>query len=110
MMNASRLDRCVCGDYRHQHRDSAGPCLLNGLGHGGSGDCGKFVRAADLHSPQSEPSTTPGGGFPEGWDRDETKTGIFRDHSCSRCNSGALPCIKGNGRERDCDTLHARND
>lgn len=51
-----------------------------------------------------------GNGYPQGWDRDETKTGIFRDHSCSRCQSGALPCIKGNGLERDCDTLHARND
>jgi hypothetical protein len=41
---------------------------------------------------------------------DLTKEGIFRDHSCYRCQSGALPCIKGKGRERDCDTLHARND
>lgn len=49
--------------------------------------------------------------FPEGWDRDESKAGaIFEDHSCYRCDSGNKPCIKGKGRERDCDTLHARND
>jgi hypothetical protein len=41
---------------------------------------------------------------------DPTKEGIFRDHSCYRCDSGNKPCIKGKGRERDCDTLHARND
>ncbi len=50
-------------------------------------------------------------GFPEGWDRDDTKAGtIFHDHTCYRCRDGELPCIKGKGRERDCDTLRARND
>lgn len=41
---------------------------------------------------------------------DPSKTGIFRDHSCYRCDSGNKPCIKGAGNERQCDTLHARND
>ncbi len=35
---------------------------------------------------------------------------IFRDHSCYRCDSGNKPCVKGAGHERECDTLHARND
>lgn len=40
-----------------------------------------------------------------------TKAGtIFEDHACYRCDSGNRPCIKGKGRERECDTLRARND
>lgn len=42
---------------------------------------------------------------------DPTKAGtVFEDHSCYRCDSGNKPCINGKGNERNCDTLHARND
>lgn len=86
----SGTDLCVCGDYRRQHR-ADGPCLLNGLGHGGSGDCSRFRLAGPFTDP--------------------TKAGtIFEDHSCYRCDSGNKPCIKGKGHERECDTLQARND
>lgn len=47
---------------------------------------------------------------PDPRDPDPSREGIFRDHNCWRCKDGALPCVKGKGRERDCDTLHARND
>ena len=43
-------------------------------------------------------------------DPDYSREGIFQDHNCWRCKSGALPCVKGKGNERNCDTLHARND
>jgi len=43
-------------------------------------------------------------------DPDYSREGVFQDHNCWRCKSGALPCIKGKGNERNCDTLHARND
>jgi hypothetical protein len=33
---------------------------------------------------------------------------MFRDHNCSRCDSGAKPCPKGNPSR--CDWPHARND
>lgn len=42
---------------------------------------------------------------------DETKTGMFRDHSCTRCNDGAKPCPNGQtGPSRNCEHPHARND
>ncbi len=39
---------------------------------------------------------------------DYSRSGVFIDHNCWRCDSGKKPCIKSN--PRDCDTLHARND
>lgn len=49
--------------------------------------------------------------FPEGWDSDETKEGMFRDHRCARCNDGAKPCPNGQtGPSRNCEYPHARND
>lgn len=43
-------------------------------------------------------------------DPDPRRFGEFRDHNCYRCKSGQIPCIKGVGNERDCASLHARND
>ena len=39
-------------------------------------------------------------------------TGIFHDHNCAYCDSGAKPCIRGNpkGREWNCEFPYARND
>lgn len=34
---------------------------------------------------------------------------IFHDHTCYRCSDGELPCPH-KGKERNCDTLRARND
>ncbi len=39
---------------------------------------------------------------------DYSRSGVFINHNCWRCDSGRKPCIKNN--PRDCDTLHARND
>jgi len=39
---------------------------------------------------------------------DPTKEGIFRDHNCGGCQSGALPCLEGN--PRNCSWPRARND
>lgn len=39
---------------------------------------------------------------------DPTKHGIFRDHNCGGCNSGARPCREGNSR--NCSWPRARND
>lgn len=37
-----------------------------------------------------------------------TRTGMFRDHNCWKCQSGEKPCVVGNpGR---CEFPHARND
>lgn len=48
--------------------------------------------------------------FAEGTDPfiDETKTGMFRDHSCWKCNDGEKPCVAGSPRQ--CEYPHARND
>jgi hypothetical protein len=36
-------DVCECGDYRRQHIDGTGACVLNSLGHGAPGyRCNKF--------------------------------------------------------------------
>lgn len=37
----SDMDECYCGDYRKDHNASG--CKLNGLGHGGSGNCRRFL-------------------------------------------------------------------
>lgn len=41
-------------------------------------------------------------------DPDPSREGIFRDHNCSRCQSGAKPCVNGNPNR--CEYPHARND
>ena len=41
-------------------------------------------------------------------DPDPTREGIFRDHNCARCGSGAKPCVNGNPLQ--CEYPHARND
>ena len=41
-------------------------------------------------------------------DPNPNREGIFRDHNCWRCQSGAKPCVVGN--PRNCENLHARND
>lgn len=57
------------------------------------------------------PKKPAGSGFPEGWDRDDTKTGMFVTHQCSRCSNGAKPCPSGQtGPHRNCEHPHARND
>ena len=38
------------------------------------------------------------------------KEGIFRDHSCWKCNDGAKPCIRKDGHSHLCEYPHARND
>ena len=38
----------------------------------------------------------------------EGKSGIFRDHSCWKCNDGEKPCV--NGTVNRCDYPRARND
>jgi hypothetical protein len=38
----------------------------------------------------------------------ETKEGIFRNHSCSKCDDGEKPCAQGNPNR--CEYPHARND
>ena len=45
---------------------------------------------------------------PDPRDPDYSREGVFVYHNCVRCDSGRLPCIKGN--PRDCSTLRARND
>jgi hypothetical protein len=40
----------------------------------------------------------------------EGKTGIFRDHSCWKCNDGAKPCVRKDGHSRLCEYPYARND
>lgn len=56
-------------------------------------------------------TTTNRSGFPEGWDTDETKRGIFRSHSCWKCRDGEKPCpFQKPGREYLCEYPHARND
>lgn len=30
-MKSWDYDECFCGDYRHQHKDGTGPCLLGKL-------------------------------------------------------------------------------
>lgn len=37
-----------------------------------------------------------------------TRQGIFRDHNCWRCDSGAKPCVRG--ATNRCEYPHARND
>jgi hypothetical protein len=39
---------------------------------------------------------------------DETKTGMFRDHSCWKCGDGSKPCCQGSPNR--CEYPHARND
>ena len=39
---------------------------------------------------------------------DYAREGIFRDHNCWKCNSGANPCATGNPHQ--CEYPHARND
>lgn len=51
---------------------------------------------ADTPAPNADPFT------------DNTKTGIFRDHSCWKCNDGARPCVQS--RPGLCEYPHARND
>jgi hypothetical protein len=47
-------------------------------------------------------------GFPEGWDRDESKAGtIFEYHACSGCQDGARKCKEGN--PNCCSWPRARN-
>lgn len=41
-------------------------------------------------------------------DPDPTREGVFRDHNCYRCDSGAKPCATGNAGT--CDYKRARND
>lgn len=41
-------------------------------------------------------------------DPDPSRPGIFRDHNCWKCQSGAKPCV--NGKPHGCEYLHARND
>lgn len=41
-------------------------------------------------------------------DPDPSRSGIFRDHNCWRCNDGREPCVTG-GSAR-CPYPHARND
>lgn len=44
-------DICECGDYRDQHVDGRGACLLNapeGLGHNGAPNCERF-RIVELY-------------------------------------------------------------
>lgn len=44
-------------------------------------------------------------------DPDPSREGVFRDHNCARCKSGAQPERCPNpGNPRNCDTLYARND
>lgn len=38
----------------------------------------------------------------------EGKQGIFRDHSCWKCQDGKKPCV--NGSPNRCDYPRARND
>jgi hypothetical protein len=40
---------------------------------------------------------------------DMTRTGIFQNHNCSTCDSGAKPCIHPRGIN-ECMIPHARND
>jgi hypothetical protein len=39
---------------------------------------------------------------------DLSKTGIFRDHRCWKCNDGERPCVQS--RPGLCEYPHARND
>ena len=39
---------------------------------------------------------------------DTTKSGIFRDHSCWKCNDGERECVRGSPNR--CEFPHARND
>lgn len=41
-------------------------------------------------------------------DPDPSRFGIFRDHNCAMCGSGARPCVQGNPNR--CEFPHARND
>lgn len=41
-------------------------------------------------------------------DPDPSREGIFRDHNCTRCRDGKLPCVGPNPRM--CGNLFARND
>jgi hypothetical protein len=41
-------------------------------------------------------------------DPDPTREGIFRDHNCWRCQSGAKACVRGTPNR--CEYPHARND
>ena len=41
-------------------------------------------------------------------DPDPSRPGIFRTHNCSRCQSGAKPCVQGHPNR--CEFPHARND
>lgn len=41
-------------------------------------------------------------------DPDPSRSGIFRNHNCWKCNDGAKPCVQG-GPHR-CDYPHARNE
>jgi hypothetical protein len=44
----------------------------------------------------------------DGREPDPTKTGIFRDHRCWRCNDGEKPCVQRYPNQ--CEYPHARND
>jgi hypothetical protein len=44
----------------------------------------------------------------DGRDPDPTKEGIFRAHSCWKCQDGAKPCVQGSPNR--CEYPHARND
>ena len=41
-------------------------------------------------------------------DPDHSRSGIFVNHNCSPCRSGALPCKQG--APNRCEFPHARND
>lgn len=62
---------------------------------------GRIISAAELTALSAATDRDPR-------DPDPTKTGIFRDHNCWKCQDGAKPCVRG-GTHR-CEYPHARND
>lgn len=45
---------------------------------------------------------------PDPRDPDPSRSGVFRDHNCWKCNSGGKACVAGSPSR--CEYPHARND
>lgn len=63
------------------------------------------LNAGAGHAPGS--ATSDGSGT-DGREPDYSRSGIFRDHNCYRCQDGRKPCV--NGKPNLCEYPHARND
>lgn len=79
--------------------DMTQPCRAKSQKCGAAGECLRCSADQGVACGDDDPFIDP------------SKTGMFRDHRCTRCNDGAKPCPDGQtGPSRSCGHPHARND